>query len=53
MFNYIIFQRRDIEMAKLYIDEYSKKGLRTLVLGKKRLSEQDYRNWKDEYNVNN
>ncbi len=38
-------------MAKLYIDEYSKKGLRTLVLGKKRLSDQEYRNWKDEYNV--
>ena len=28
-------------MAKEYIDEYSKKGLRTLVLGKKRLTEID------------
>lgn len=41
--------KQEIELTQQHIDNLSVKGLRTLMLGKKNLTEEEYSKWNEEF----
>lgn len=41
--------RKNMDVTEKYLEEYASKGLRTLLLAEKEISEEEYKEWQEEY----